>query len=236
MKLLDLYCSAGGAGMGFKMAGFDVTGIDILPQPHYPFTFYQTDALEFLAEHGHEYDYIHASPPCQAHSVMTKGMWKDRISEHPQLIEPTRELLLKLGKPYDIENVPGAPLINPVMLCGTMFGLGTKHGSQLRRHRYFESNWNIGLTPQCNHIKNASVIGVYGRGQHPQRRRIPATIGVYGHAGGSSRRDYLDFSCFTTNDRRDAMGIQWMTGNELSQAIPSVYTQFIGDRWQEACK
>ena len=116
MKLLDLYCSAGGAGMGFKMAGFDVTGVDILPQLHYPFTFYQTDALEFLAEYGHEYDYIHASPPCQAHSAMTKGRWKDRISKHPQLIEPTRALLLKLGKPYDIENVPGAPLINPVML------------------------------------------------------------------------------------------------------------------------
>lgn len=231
MRVLDLFCAAGGSGMGFYQAGCDVTGVDIKPQPHYPFKFYQSDALEFLEAHGNEFDYIHASPPCQAHSTMTKGRWKDRIDSHPQLIEPVRELLLKSGKPFDIENVPGSPLINPIMLCGSMFGLQTKNGSQLRRHRLFETNWEVGLLPQCNHIKNASVIGVYGGGQHPQRRKIPATIGVYGHAGGSSKRDCLDFSCFTTQDRRDAMGIDWMTGNELSQAIPPAYTRFLAERW-----
>ena len=228
MKLLDLYCSAGGAGYGFSLLGFDVVGVDIKPQPHYPFTFHQADALEFLATHGSEFDYIHASPPCQAHSAMTKGRWQDRVNNHPQLIDPTRELLLKLGKPFDIENVPGAPLINPIMLCGTMFNLTTKHGSQLRRHRYFETNWQVGLVPPCNHNKG-SAIGVYGGGQHPGRRNIPATIGVYGHAGGSSNRDNL--LQFGTQDRRDAMEIQWMSGNELSQAIPPAYTKFLGERW-----
>lgn len=228
MKLLDLYCSAGGAGYGYHLAGFDVVGVDIVPQPRYPFAFHQGDALEYLAAYGHEFDYIHASPPCQAHSAMTKGRWKDRVSNHPQLIKPTRELLLKSGKPFDIENVPGAPLINPILLCGTMFNLTTKHGSQLRRHRYFETNWQVGLVSPCNHNK-ASAIGVYGGGQHPNRRKVPATIGVWGHAGGSSNRDNL--LQFSTQDRRDAMGIQWMSGDELSEAIPPAYTKFLGERW-----
>jgi DNA (cytosine-5)-methyltransferase 1 len=224
MKVLDLYCKAGGAGMGFHLAGADVVGVDIEPQKNYPFEFHQADALEYLTDHGSEFDYIHASPPCQAHSAMTKGRWQDRVSNHPQLIEPTRELLLRLGKSFDIENVPGAPLINPIMLCGTMFDLKTKHGSQLRRHRYFETNWQVGLVAPCNHNKG-SAIGVYGGGQNPNRRNIPATIGIWGHAGGSSNRDNL--LQFGTQDRRDAMGIQWMTGNELSQAIPPAYTKFL---------
>lgn len=227
-KLLDLFCAAGGAGKGFAMAGFDVVGVDIKPQPHYPFEFHQADALEYLKEHGHEFDYIHASPPCQAHSAMTKGRWKGRLDSHPHLIEPTRELLVKSGKAWDIENVVGAPLLNPIMLCGTMFKLETVHGSQLRRHRLFETNWDIGELPTCNHNK-FSTIGVYGGGQHPNRRKVPATIGVWGHAGGSSNRDNL--LQFGTQDRRDAMGIQWMTGNELSQAIPPAYTEFLGNRW-----
>lgn len=226
MRLLDLYCGAGGAAMGYYRAGFnEIVGIDINPQPRYPFEFHQADALEYLAEHGHEFDAIHASPPCQKFSAMRKGRWKDRY--HADLVEPTREILIRISKPYVIENVVGAPLIEPVMLCGTMFGLQTKHGSQLRRHRLFETSYKIdALLPPCNHIVGASVIVVYGGGQHPQRRKIPATIGVYGHAGGSSKRDCLDF--FTTNDRRDAMGIDWMTGKELSQAIPPAYTEWIG--------
>lgn len=228
LRLLDLYCCAGGAGTGFFQAGFDVVGVDIKYQKDYPFEFHQEDALEYLISHGHEFDYIHASPPCQAHSAMTKGRWKDRLDTHPQLIEPTRKLLIASGKPYDIENVVGAPLINPVLLCGTMFQLQTKHGSQLRRHRLFETNWEIGLTPPCAHNKT-SAIGVYGGGQHPNRRKVPTTIGVWGHAGGSSNRDNL--LQFGTQDRRDAMGIQWMTGKELSEAIPPAYTKFIGERY-----
>ena len=222
MKLLDLFCGAGGAGMGYHQAGFEVVGVDINPQPHYPFEFHQADALEYVTEHGHEFDVIHASPPCQVHSAMTKGLWKDRLPDHPQLIEPTRDLLLKLGKPFIIENVPGSPLINPTLLCGTMFNLTTKHGSQLRRHRYFETNWEVGLVPPCNH-NNYSTVTVN------EGRKIPATIGVYGHAGGSSNRDNI--LMFTTQDRKDAMGIQWMNGDELSQAIPPAYTKFIGERY-----
>ena len=226
LRLLDLFCGAGGAAMGYSRAGFEVVGVDHLPQKHYPFEFHQADALEYLAEHGREFDVIHASPPCQRFSTMRKGRWRDR--EHQDLIFPTRVSLLKQGRPYIIENVPGAPLVDPLTLCGTMFGLQTKHGSQLRRHRICECTFPVALTPPCQHQIGASVIGVYGGGQHPQRRRIPKTIGVYGHSGGSSKRDYLDFSCFTVNDRRAAMGIDWMTGAELSQAIPPPYTEWIG--------
>lgn len=126
-------------------------------------------------------------------------------------------------------------LKNPVMLCGSMFGLETRFGSQLRRHRLFETSFPISYVPECNH-KKGSVIGVYGGGQHPgrryhrddagelvaQRKRIPATITVTGNSGGSSNRDGI--AMFGTQDRRDAMGIQWMSGKELSQAIPPAYT------------
>lgn len=227
-KLLDLFCCAGGAAMGYHLAGFEVVGVDIEPQKHYPFEFHQADALEYLCEHSQEFDVFHASPPCQRYSAMTNGRWKDRVFDHPDLIAPTREYFKWLDKPYIIENVVGAPLINPVMLCGTMFGLQTKHGSQLRRHRLFETNWSVGLTPPCQH-NNGSAIGVYGGGQNPARKKLPATIGVWGHAGGSSNRDGL--IQFGTQDRRDAMGIDWMTGKELSEAIPPAYTLFLGERW-----
>lgn len=228
MKLLDLFCCAGGAGMGYHRAGFEVVGVDIDPQPRYPFEFHQADALEYLAEHGHEFDVIHASPPCQHYSTMTKGRWQDRLESHPDLIAPVRALLQKIGKPYVIENVEGAraELVNPILLCGTMFGLQTKHGSQLRRHRYFEMSIPMFLVPTCQHNKG-SVIGVYGGGQNPARRR-PATIGVWGHAGGSSNRDNL--ISFGTDDRREAMGIDWMVGDELSEAIPPAYTEYIGSQ------
>lgn len=227
-RLLDLFCKAGGATKGYQQAGFWVMGVDIEPQPNYVGDdFIQGDALEYLAKHGHEYDVVHASPPCQAYSMMRRGRWQDR--EHPDLIDPVRQLLKFTGKPYIIENVVGAPLINPSLLCGTMFGLGTAEGNQLRRHRLFETSLFM-LTPQCQH-NDGSAIGVYGGGQHPDRRR-PATIGVWGHAGGSSRRDGLTH--FGTDDRRYAMDIGWMTGAELSQAIPPAYTHYIGNWFMQA--
>jgi len=223
IKLLDLYCKAGGAAMGyFYGLPCTITGVDIQPQKRYPFTFVQADALEYLAAHGHEYDVIHASPPCQRHSAMTKGRWKDRIESHPDLIEPTRALLIASGKPYIIENVIGAPLINPVMLCGSMFGLQSKAGNPLYRHRLFETSFHVGLTPPCAHSK-ASAIDVYGGGQNPNRKRLPA-VAVYGHSGGTSARGDATFGI---DARREAMGINWMSGDELSQAIPPAYTQFI---------
>lgn len=224
-KLLDLYCKAGGAAMGYAIAagdGFEITGVDIEPQTHYPFQFIQADAIEYLREHWREYDVIHASPPCQKYSAMTNGRWKDRLSSHPDLIAPTRVLLVESGKPYIIENVVGAPLINPVMLCGTMFGLQSKAGNPLYRHRLFETSFTVGLTPPCQHNK-ASAIGVYGGGQNPARKRLPA-VAVYGHSGGTSKRGDATFGI---EARREAMGIDWMTGAELSQAIPPAYTEFI---------
>ena len=237
-KLLDLFCGAGGAAMGYHRAGFEVVGVDINPQPRFPFEFHQADALTYPLD---GFDVIHASPPCQIHSAMTKGRWQHRLENHINLIPQTRKLLQDSGKPYIIENVQGAKceLINPFMLCGTMFNLETKYGSQLRRHRLFETNFNVIVELACNH-KKGSVIGVYGGGQHPGKRyhrndsgdlvtpqkQFPATIGVWGNAGGSSTRDGV--TQFGTQDRRDAMDIQWMTGKELSQAIPPAYTEYIG--------
>lgn len=145
MRCLDTFCGAGGAGYGYHLAGFDVVGVDVNPQKNYPFEFHQADAIEYILEHGHEFDLIHASPPCQAYSAM-QNMHKNSES-HPDLIGATRDALLKVGKPYVIENVEGAPLRIDLMLCGTMFGL------PLRWHRIFESSKPMPiLTPTCSHV------------------------------------------------------------------------------------
>ncbi len=212
-RLLDLFCGAGGAGMGYYRAGFDVVGVDISPQKHYPFEFHQEDALEYLRLHGHEFDAVHASPPCQRYSVCrTIGTYNPQ--EYPDLVGPIRDLLAGIGKPFVIENVPGAPLLCPVTLCGSMFPeLCTPEGNQLRRHRLFECWFPICMDGmECRH----NVTG----------RRLP-TVGVYGHSGGSSNRDGVKF--FGIEAWRQVMGIDWMTSNELSQAIPPAYTKFIGD-------
>ena len=207
VRCLDLFCCAGGAGEGYRRAGFDVTGVDIRPQPHNPHRFIQADALAFLREHSHEFDLIHASPPCQAHCDL-KHMWNAK--RHTDLIGPTRDLLRQTGKPWIIENVEGAPLETPVILCGTMFGLGTGD-AELRRHRLFELGGGLPplLVPPCQHKRKPRVIGVYG-----------------GH--GRDRRRKVNTQDFSTDARREAMGIDWMTGAELSQAIPPAYTEFLG--------
>src|SRR5690606_26563980 len=120
MRILDLFCGQGGAAVGYHMAGFEVIGVDIDPQPRYPFEFHQGDALEYLAKHGGEFDAIHASPPCQAYSRATTSGTR---GNHPRMIAPLRSALGILGKPYVSENVEGAPLISPVRLCGSMFDL-----------------------------------------------------------------------------------------------------------------
>lgn len=223
--LLDLFCGAGGASAGYARAGFDVVGVDLSPQPRYPFAFVQADALTFPLD---GYDAIHASPPCQAWSTMRRGLWKDR--DHAELIAPIRELLTATGRPYVIENVEGArrELVDPIRLCGTMFALGVGD-SQLRRHRYFEvGGFTLWPPASCAHNR-APTVPVYGGGQdvdyhNPPRR--PRTIGVWGSAGGTSTRDGL--VQFGTAARREAMDIGWMTGNELSEAIPPAYTEWIG--------
>ena len=207
MKLLDLYCCAGGAGMGYHQAGFEVTGVDIKPQPHYPFPFIKADALQYFTDNHYLFDAFHASPPCQKYSA---GAAKWGTSDnHPDLIGPTRKLLIFTGKPYVIENImpAGKLLINPIMLCGTMFNLG------VFRHRLFEVNFPL-LVP-CHPGHN----GLISDGKY---------CTVTGHAGGSSKRD--GWKNGNTEDWRKAMGIDWMTGNELKEAIPPAYTKFIGEQ------
>ncbi len=147
-RILDLFCGAGGAAQGYADAGFEVVGVDIEPQPNYPFRFIQQDALATLVNEGfldfHDFDAIHASPPCQHYANVTA--WRGDQGDHPDLIGPTRELLEATGLPYVIENVRTKELRGDHMLCGTMFGL------PIRRHRYFETNWPWFMAPQpCQH-------------------------------------------------------------------------------------
>lgn len=207
-RLLDLFCGAGGASMGYARAGFEVVGVDLHPQPRYPFEFIQADATTYSLD---GFDAVHASPPCQAFSSMTRGRWQER--EHPDHVALMRDNFSHWGAPYIIENVPGAPLHNPITLCGTMFGLGVG-GAQLRRHRLFECPWFFDLLPECQHNDSERING------------RPATVGVWGNAGGYSVRD--DLQHYTTEERRQAMGIDWMKGRELSEAIPPAYTEYIG--------
>lgn len=221
-RLLDLFCGAGGAAMGYHRAGFKVVGVDIKPQKNYPFEFHQGDAIEFGRKYGRKFDAIHASPPCQAHSDL-KHMWNAK--EHEDLIPATRKLLEELGTFYVIENVPGAPMAigKTITLCGTMFNLQTEDGSgELWRHRHFESNFPFLAPGPCRHRRLKKVIGVYG-GHGRDRRRV---VTVTGHSGGKSNHDGTQG--FPVSQRREAMGIDWMNGAELSQAIPPAYTEYIG--------
>lgn len=233
-KLLDLFCGAGGAAMGYYRAGFDVTGIDIEPQRHYPFTFIQSDALDYLAEHGKEFDAIHASPPCQFASLMRNLPWlKDK--NYPALIKPTRDLLVALDVPWIIENVYSSRFGSKQLaklgyaehgmkagwLCGTMFG------KPFYRHRLFETNffWMAPGHPRHQYtIRNgrylgsrvrdiafSSANGTTSRWQNGAQQRGCG----YGHAAG-------------VNLARKAMDISWMTRDELTQAIPPVYTEYTG--------
>lgn len=146
MKLLDLFCGAGGAAEGYRRAGFDdIVGIDLYPQPNYPFRFFEDDAMAWGFDLGY-FDLIHASPPCQAYSS-TRTLHEN---EYPRYVERIREFLVQAEVPYVIENVVGAPLINPVKLCGSSFGLG------VRRHRLFESNMAL-MSTGCRHDRNRST-------------------------------------------------------------------------------
>jgi DNA (cytosine-5)-methyltransferase 1 len=209
-RLLDLFCGAGGSAVGYNRAGFDVVGVDSAPQPRFPFAFVQADALEYLAAHGHEFDAIHASPPCQAHVLGFAAVNRNRGRElrHLDLISVTREALMDLGLPYVIENVEGAPLRFAFRLCGSSFGLA------VRRHRRFESSVLL-LAPDCCHEIQRDK--KYPTNWRPNGRKVLASV-VQVYGTGAERMDLWG----------PAMGINWMTGTELRQAIPPAYTEFIG--------
>ena len=201
VRLLDLFCGAGGAAKGYADAGFEVVGVDIKPQPNYPFEMYLGDALDHLRNWPppfERFDAIHASPPCQAFTNARVIHGRD----HVDLLTPCRELLKASGLPWVIENVPGAPMRKDLILCGTMFGLEDEHG-QLRRHRWFEfSDPRMApLVSPCRHGKK--------------------TISVFGHGGHVYHG---------VDQWRSVMGIDWMTRDELAQAIPPAYTRFIGEQ------
>ncbi|MER7192378.1 DNA cytosine methyltransferase [Streptomyces flaveolus] len=152
LRLLDVCCGAGGLSMGYYLAGFDIVGVDIRPQPNYPFPFIQADSLEYTAEHGHAFDLVHGSWPCERYAAVTK--WRGNPDDHPDLVGPGREVMQATGRPWVMENVPetaAAGLLRPdYLLCGTQFGLN------VRRHRVFETSWGGGgdLVPPCWHRKD----------------------------------------------------------------------------------
>ncbi len=208
--LLDLFSGAGGSAAGYHRAGFDVIGVDHRPMKRYPFPFIQADALEFLASAKlGQFDLIHASPPCQAYSVATL---KANRGNHPDLLAKTRALLIASGRPYVIENVPGAPMAAAVILCGSHFGLRGE-GTQLVRHRLFEAPWLFALVPPCDH-----------RG---------VGLSVAGNRTTSHFRRAMGRSS-TARERRDLMGIDWTNREELAQSIPPAYTEWIGARFFES--
>lgn len=213
-RLLDVFCGVGGASMGYAWAGFDVVGVDIEPHPAYPLPFVQADALEVLADDRWlvAFDIVHASPPCPLFSVVTTPTSR---AKHPDLLAPTRAALIAARVPYIIENVPGAPMVSPLMLCGASFGLGTRCDDgvyrHLRRHRLFESNLAI-MGPGCA-CPPSQPVGVHGQGGG-LRYRADGTSRGYQSSAAEARR---------------AMRIEWATNHkDVTDAIPPAYTEYLG--------
>lgn len=208
-RLLDLFCGAGGAAMGYHRAGFDVVGVDIRPQPNYPFTFWLGDALApGLVDDLGGFDAIHASPPCQAYTHMS-NRWRGKDSladERPSLIAATRWLLEAIGMPFVIENVLGAKehLVDPVTITGETVGL------RVHRPRLFETNWPLMVSKA-------------------PRQKDP--VAVYGKQDGRrlwTRADGSELHAALLPEAAAAMGIDWMTWDELREAIPPAYTELVG--------
>ncbi|MGX1129945.1 hypothetical protein RKD49_002135 [Streptomyces glaucescens] len=218
-RVLDLFCCAGGAGMGYWRAGFDVVGVDIQPRPNYPFRFIEGDALDAMREMGQEFSLIHASPPCQPHTALTKGTNKGR--EYSDFLAEMRELCEWYGVYWVIENVPGAPMRADLTLCGEMFGLG------VIRHRHFELGWDPEGTPaQPEHKPHRGPV----RGWRHGVWRDGPYIAAYGKGGGKG----------SVAEMQQAMDITWTdVHEELTEAIPPAYTEWIGRQfviggWAEA--
>lgn len=241
-KVLDLYCCAGGAGMGYHRAGFDVYGVDLDPQPNYPFAFRQDSALTVLEDllageklafvHPDgtveelgltDFALVHASPPCQAFSA-TKAL---HTNTHPDLIVPTRVLLRATGLPFIMENVVGAPLEDPLLLCGTEFRLRARDvdGVELKlvRHRLFETNLPLKRRGKCDHDRSVLTASVYGAGGGwtPEHRD-----------SAKRRGGYVPH----TDVCRQLLGVDWTSKHELSQVVPPAFTEHLGAQVLEHLK
>lgn len=243
-RLLDLFCCEGGASMGYYRAGFEVYGVDLFRhrdehgrlkgyrRQRYPFPAHKGDVLDvldallrgteidFTDRDGNrqcmglnDFDVIAASPPCQLYSITHNA----HSTIHPDLVEPTRKRILETRLTYVIENVEGAPLIDPLMLCGSMFGMRATDSDGLevwlKRHRLFESNVFIMAPAPCYHPSDILCAGVYGNG-------APSRDAAKARAGG--------YTPPSQEVRNELMGIDWMSRNGLSQSIPPVYTEYIG--------
>lgn len=200
-RLLDLYCCQGGAARGYHDAGFEVVGVDIDPQPRYPYEFHQADALEFLVAHWHEFDAVHASPPCHDHSSLSS---LSGLNGSGHLLADTRTALLALPLPWVIENVPGAPMRADITLCGEMFGLRTC------RHRWFELSDPM-LAPVFSHPRHRAPTST-------KKRRACWDAGMNISATGD----------IGSTIGALVMDIDWMTGDGLAQALPPAYTRVVG--------
>lgn len=229
-RLLDLFCCEGGGSVGYWRAGFDVVGVDLFQsikggytQARYPFPSHRADAVEYVKEHGHEYDVIVASPPCQHASAGTRAL-RQGGRKYPRLIEPTRDALIASGRPYVIENVRGSDLVDPVRLCGCMFDVTPPHRGMvavdtdgillhLQRERAFESNLQLAAPRPCDHSTHEWVGGSYGGAR---RDKYEAK---YERHGG-----YVP----PLTVQQALLGIDWMTQRGMHQAIPPAYTEHLG--------
>jgi len=202
--------------MGYHRAGFEVVGVDREPQPNYPFEFHLADAFEFVVEHGGEFDVVHASPPCQAYTGFRR-VTESRFGsapEHLDLVDEVRVALERTGRMWIIENVQGSPVRTGIIICGAALGL-----EHLARHRHFESSVLL-FAPKCRHRENEYTIGVYGA--RPDGRRV------------SYRHHRLCRVARSLEEARVVMGIDWMEWDEITQAVPPVYTKYIGEQLMRA--
>jgi len=219
MRVLDLFCGAGGAAMGLHRAWpeAEIVGVDIKPQPRYPFKFMQADILATGFGLAMDYwDFVWMSPPCQAYTNQGKVSRKD----HPRLIGPMRRVWKEINRcerikgcritPWVIENVVGAPLEEPITLCGSMFNLG------VRRHRNFEANFTLVEPSSCDH----------------KGREVRAYYGAWGREAFRAKKPGNKDTLRGTLERAPAdMGIDWMEWKELTQAIPPAYSEYIARQW-----
>lgn len=218
MKLLDLFCGAGGAAMGYHRAGFEVVGVDHVAQNNYPFEFVESDVFRFLEDASYpdncpdhtggyclnDFDAIHASPPCQQYSTLLGN----KPRNHPDLYQPIRSRLEYLNIPWVIENVIGAPYSSGIVLCGSMFNL------PVRRHRNFETNFLILNGYYCQHKKQGRPITVTGHGGDKNKLAKHSWKGIY--------QEWPKY-----------MGMDWATPKEAAQGIPPAYTEYIGNMMRE---